>query len=399
MWLRVYFMYRVIDEFDLKDKRVFIRTDYNIPVKGGVIQDDTRIRASLSTLEYAINQGAKIIIGSHLGRPKGGREEKFSLFPIAAHLTGLLNKEVVFPENCVGDSVRKLASELRPGDVLLLENLRFCPEEESNNEIFSKQLAQLADIYIDDSFGTVHRAHASTNGMVKFFKEKGIGFLVQKELKFLQILLQNPQKPFLAVLGGAKVTDKIGVVENLMNHVDAFIIGGAMAYTFLKAKGVKVGRSLVDESKIHQAGRLLERASVKGVDILLPVDSLLAPRIEEGVEIRIARNEEDWDNWMGCDIGPESIKIFKEEIASAHTIFWNGPMGAFETAGFEKGTEAMALAITQNKGMTVVGGGDSISAVKQAGYADRVTHLCTGGGAALEFLEGKKLPGLKVLEI
>ncbi len=392
-------IYQVIDHIPIKDKRVFIRTDFNVPIKGEKIIDDTRVRESLATIRYALDQNARVIIGSHKGRPKGVRQEKDSLLPVASYLSAVLKKDVIFPEHCYGDAVKKLAHEMRGGDVMLLENLRFCPEEEANDVHFSQYLASLAEVYIDDSFGTVHRAHASTAGMVSFFKEKGIGFLVQKELHFLDALLKNPKKPFLAILGGAKVKDKIGVVDNLMNHVDAFIIGGAMAYTFLKAQGLDVGSSLVDESKLHQAQKLLERARVKGVNILLPVDSVCADRLEENISTEVLKNGEDWKGKMGLDIGPESVKLFAQKIREAATVFWNGPMGAFETPGFQYGTFNLALAIVESHSVSVIGGGDSVSAIRQSGYADRVTHLCTGGGAALEYLEGKTLPGLKVLEM
>lgn len=391
-------MYHVIDQFNLKDKRVFIRTDYNVPVRNGKIEDTARILASLPTIQHALSQNARVIIGSHLGRPKGVSHPAESLLPVAEYLSEILQKDVIFPEDCVGDASKKLVSDLRGGEVILLENLRFHPEEEKNDPHFSQQLASLAEVYIDDSFGTIHRAHASTNGMVSFFKEKGIGFLIQKELKFLQNLLATPQKPFVTILGGAKVSDKIGVVENLMNHVDTFIIGGAMAYTFLRARGVKVGRSLVEESKIHQAEKLLNRAEVKGVEILLPIDSVLASQLRENVPTRIATLKEDWGDDRGLDIGPATIKIFSEKIKGAKTLFWNGPMGAFETKGFEKGTFALALAVVESGAVSVIGGGDSIFAIKQSGYQDKVSHLSTGGGAALAFLEGQALPGLKVLE-
>lgn len=397
-------MYRVIDQINIKDKKVFIRTDYNVPVQGGEILDDTRIKASLPTLEYALSQNSRIIIASHRGRPKGHRNEgtlspENSLLPVASYLSHLLKKDVIFPENCLGDAVKKLVSELRGGDVMLLENLRFFPEEELNDPKFSKQLSTLAEVYINDSFGTAHRAHASTSGMVSFFQEKGIGFLVDKELKFLKALLASPKKPFLAILGGAKVHDKIGVIENLMNHVDAFIIGGAMAYTFLKAQGVGVGNSLVDESKVHQAVRLLERARIKGVDIFLPVDSVVADKKEEGASSHVIRHGDAWQEGLGLDIGPESLKVFDDKVKKSATIFWNGPMGVFEISSFQKGTFGLAHSIAQSHAVSVVGGGDSVSAIRQAGYEDQIAHLSTGGGAALAYLEGKKLPGLQVLEV
>ncbi len=392
-------MYRLIDQIPLKDRRVFIRTDFNTPLKDGKVFDDTRIRESLPTIEWAISQGARIIIGSHLGRPKGRIESKYSLLPVAAYLSDLLKKDIIFPESATGDAVKKLAAELRPGEIMLLENLRFLPEEEANESSFAKHLAALADVYINDAFGVLHRAHASTAGMAAHFQDRGIGFLVQKELKALDGLMHDTKKPFLAILGGAKVSDKIPVIQNLMNHVDGFIIGGGMAYTFLKAQGMEIGKSLVDESKVHQAAKLLERAKTKGVRMVLPVDSIAAMRMEAGVPERIVTHGEPWQEGAGYDIGPASHELFSREIKSAATIFWNGPMGVFEIPNFAKGTMAVALAVAYNPGVRVVGGGDSVAAVKKSGYAERITHLCTGGGAALEYLEGKILPGLKALEI
>lgn len=391
-------MYQTIDQLNIKERRVFIRVDYNTPLKNGKITDDTRIKESLQTIQYAITQGAKIILGTHLGRPKGVKNEKLSLLPVAQHLSALLKKDVIFTEDCFGDGVKHLAHELRPGEIMLLENLRFHPEEEANDAKFSEYLSQLAEVYVSDAFGVIHRAHASTCGMVSFFKEKGIGFLIQKELKALDQLLNKPEKPFVAILGGAKVSDKIGVIENLMNYVDGFVIGGGMAYTFLKAQGFDVGTSMVDDTKIHHALKLLERAKVKGIEILLPSDSVLASEIAESIPTRIGKNGDDWQALKGLDIGPETIEKFSNFIRRAKTVFWNGPMGVFENPLFSNGTSSLALAVGETKALSVVGGGDSVSAIKQSGYADRVTHLCTGGGAALEYLEGKVLPGLKVLQ-
>lgn len=392
-------MYQTIDQIAIEGKRVFIRVDYNVPLADGKIADDRRVQESLPTIGHAIGRKAKVILGSHLGRPKGVKDPKYSLLPVAEHLSALLDRDVFFPEDCVGDAVKKLSGDLREGEILLLENLRFHPEEEKNDPHFSRQLASLAEVYIGDAFGTVHRAHASTVGMVSYFKEKGVGFLVKKEVECLQGLLSNPKKPFLAIFGGAKVSDKIGVIENLMNHVSAFVIGGGMAYTFLKARGVDVGGSLVDEAKIHQAEKILKRAEIKGIEILLPVDSVLAAEIKPGSPSRTATNGEKWDGLKALDIGPQTIALFSAKIRLARTILWNGPMGVFEIPDFEKGTFEIARAVGEAGAVAVVGGGDSVSAIRKSGMADKMTHLSTGGGAMMEFLEGKPLPGLKVLEV
>ncbi|EKD42501.1 MAG: hypothetical protein ACD_73C00133G0003 [uncultured bacterium] len=392
-------MFKIIDQLDIRGKRVFIRTDYNISLKDGKILDDTRIRSSLKTIEYAISQGAKIILASHLGRPKGERNEKYSLMPVAERLSELLNKEIIFPDDCVGDGVKKLVGDLREGDIILLENLRFHADEEKNDPHFAKKLASLAQIYVNDAFGAVHRAHASTVGMVEYFTEKGIGFLMQKEIIFLDGLLKGAKKPFLAILGGAKVSDKIDLIENLMHHVDCFLIGGGMAYTFLKAKGFDIGNSLLEESKVSHASRILKKAEQKGIEILLPIDSVLAPKLEANTATKIAHNGENWANMLGLDIGPETVASYVKKIASSATIFWNGPMGVFEVPPFEKGTFEIAKYISQSKAVTVVGGGDSLTAIKLSGVGDHFTHLSTGGGASMEFLEGKALPGLRAVAV
>ncbi len=390
-------MFRIIDQIDIQAKRVFIRTDYNVSIKEGKILDDSRIRSSLKTIEYAISQGAKIILASHLGRPKGERNEKYSLLPVAERLSELLNREIIFPDDCIGDGVRKLASDLREGDIMLLENLRFHPEEAANNDLFSKKLASLAQVYINDAFGAVHRSHASTVGMVNFFAERGIGFLMQKEIIFLDGLLKSAKKPFLAILGGAKVSDKIGLIENLMHHVDCFLIGGGMSYTFLKAQGLKVGKSLVEESKVSQAARILKRAEQKNIEILLPIDSVLAETFDANAATRIVSNGDSWDDWMGLDIGPKTIELYKEKIRQSATIFWNGPMGVFEMPAFQNGTFEIAKCLSQSNSVTVVGGGDSLTAINMSNVGDHFTHLSTGGGASMEFLEGKPLPGLRAV--
>lgn len=390
--------YKVIDQFDLKSKRVFIRVDFNVPLKDKTIADESRILESLPTIRYAIEQKGKVILASHLGRPKGKREEKCSLLPVASRLSEILKTEVIFPEDCVGDAVRKLASDLRDGDVMLLENLRFHPEEEANDPKFAASLAQLAEVYINDAFGASHRAHASTVGMVGKVADKGIGFLIQKELKALGELMASPQKPFLAVFGGAKVSDKIGVIENLFQHVNAVAIGGGMAYTFLRAKGIPVGRSLVEEGKIRQAEKILSKAELKGIDVILPKDSVVVDELREGAEWRIVRHGGDFGNGMGVDIGPESVEEFKKRISAARTIFWNGPLGVIEIPPFDQGSVAVARAMADSSAHTVAGGGDSLRLIKKEKLSEGFDHVSTGGGASMTWLEGKTLPGLAALE-
>ncbi|HCU24852.1 MAG TPA: phosphoglycerate kinase [Deltaproteobacteria bacterium] len=392
-------MIKSIAELDLKEKRVFIRVDFNVPYDAeGRVQDDARIVASLPTIRLALEAGAKVILASHLGRPKGQRDPRYSLMPVAARLSELLEREVIFPEDCIGDAVKKLTQDLREGQIVLLENLRFHPGEEANDPIFSERLAGLAEIYVNDAFGTLHRAHASTVGMVSLMKEKAAGLLVLKEVEFLSKLLQNPQRPFIAVLGGAKVSDKLGVIENLLKLVDGLLIGGAMAYTFLKAKGVEVGASLVEAAKVHQAAKLLERARIKEVRIELPVDHVIARELKAGVDFKTTDGAAIPGTWMGLDIGSRTAELYGAAIRQAKTVLWNGPVGAFETSPFDRGTLDIARAVAACPGMTVVGGGDSLAAIKAAGVGDRIKHLSTGGGATLEFLEGKILPGLKALE-
>ncbi len=387
-----------MNELPLAKKKVFIRVDFNVAIdENEKIVDDTRIRAVIPTIQYALAQEAKVILASHLGRPKGGKDPKFSLLPVAAHLSKLLGQDVIFPEDCVGDAVKKLTSEMREGEVILLENLRFHPEEEKNDASFSEKLAALADVYVNDAFGTLHRNHSSTVGMVNFFKQKGIGFLVKKEIDFLARVLSNPEKPLVAILGGSKVSDKLGVVEYLLTKVDALLIGGAMAYTFLKASGRQVGKSIVDESKVHLAAKFLERAKVKGIPILLPVDHQVAAKAAPNVPCQIIRGDIP-SEMMGLDIGPQTVKNFSEKIASAKTILWNGPLGLFEIPPYNEGTLAIAHAVADSKAFSVVGGGDSASAVLEAGVTDKISHISTGGGATLACLEGKVLPGLRVLE-
>ena len=391
-------MIKSIEQLDIAGKRVFIRVDFNVPLdqKTGAVKDEARIQAALPTIRYALSRKAKIILASHLGRPDGKEVPGLSLEPAGAVLSRRLGQDVIFADDCVGDGVRKLASELREGQVLLLENLRFHAEEEKNDDEFSRQLAALCEVYVDDAFGTVHRAHASTVGMVKHVAQKGAGFLVASELKHLQPLLKGAPRPYLAILGGAKVSDKIKVIDQLLGRVDGLLIGGAMAYTFLAARGVPVGGSRVEKDKIDIARRILERSKV---EVTLPTDHVVAREAKGGVPVEVVQSIAE--GMLGLDIGPATRALYREKIVGAQTIFWNGPMGLFEVPEFAAGTRAVAEALaeaTRRGARTVVGGGDSAAAVAEMGLASAVTHVSTGGGASLEFLEGRELPGVKVLE-
>jgi phosphoglycerate kinase len=393
-------MIRYIDDMQLTGKRVFIRVDFNVPLEGKRITDDTRIREALPTIRRALELGGKVILASHLGRPKGS-DPKLSLEPVASRLSELLGAkhEVVLADDCVGDGVRKLVKDLKDGQVLMLENLRFHKEEEANDEAFARELASFADVYINDAFGTAHRAHASTAGMVPFVKEKGAGLLMRKELEYLGGALKNPVKPFVAILGGAKVSDKIKVIESLLPKVDALLIGGAMAYTFLKAQGIEVGKSRVEEDKLSLATRMLEAAQRLKTSLVLPVDHICSTEpTDKGVAREVADRAIPAD-LMGLDIGPKTRAMFAQHIRSAKTVIWNGPMGMFEVEKYAAGTRDVAMAMAANKdAITIVGGGDSAAAVNEMGMASKLSHVSTGGGASLEFLEGRELPGVKALE-
>jgi phosphoglycerate kinase len=388
---------RTVDQIELKGKRVFIRVDFNVPLdEKNNITDDTRILLSLPTIRFVSETGGKVILASHLGRPKGKKDPKFSLAPVAERLSQLLGKKVGLTQDCIGEEVQKQIGGIKEGEVLLLENLRFHLEEEKNEETFSKALASLCEVYVNDAFGTAHRAHASTEGMTHYLKTVAAGFLMMKEIESLEKALVNPQKPYVAILGGAKVSDKMGVIQNLLDKVTTLLIGGGMAYTFLKAKGFQVGKSLVEENQIEFSLNLLERAKGK-IKFLLPSDHIAAERMDIQAKRETVKNDKIPSGWVCLDIGPETVKTFSEEIKSAKTIVWNGPMGVFEMEPFSQGTFAIAKAIANSSAFSIVGGGDSVAAVNRAGVADRINHISTGGGASLEFLEGKKLPGIEAL--
>jgi phosphoglycerate kinase len=390
---------KTISELDIAGRRVFIRVDFNVPLTAeGKVSDDTRIRESLPTIKLAIEKGARVVLASHLGRPKGKPDKKYTLEPVAGRLAELLDADVTLTDEPVGDGARKVVNDLHAGAVALLENLRFSPLEEANDEGFSRALASYADVYVNDAFGTAHRAHASTVGITKFLGDRGVGLLMEREVKFLGKLLGDVERPFVAIIGGAKVSDKIGVLESLLGRVDQMLIGGAMANTFLKAKGGRLGRSLVEEDKLALARAFLRKAEERNIDVLLPRDVVAAAGIKADSG-RVVQANSVPEDLAALDIGPETARGFADAIARAKTIFWNGPMGVFESEPFASGTVAVAKAVAGAAGaLSVVGGGDSVAAVHKSGLADKITHISTGGGASLEFLEGKKLPGLAALE-
>jgi len=389
-----------IRDLSLKGNRVFIRADFNVPLENGNVADDTRIRATLPTLTLALQSGARTIVASHLGRPKGKPDNNYSLAPVAARLKELLGKPVIFSSDCVGEEPQSRSRSLKDGDLLLLENLRFHPEEEKNDEHFSRQLASLCDgLFVNDAFGAAHRAHASVVGITKFVRQSAAGLLMERELSYLGKAITNPERPFLAILGGAKVSDKIEVIENLMKIADSMLIGGAMAYTFFRAQKFTTGKSLVEEDKVNLALSLLGEARERGFRIILPVDHVLA-RNPDSAEVQESSVEATPADWMGLDIGPRTIDLFRQEIFGAKTIVWNGPLGMFERPAFSKGTLSVARALadaTQRGATTIIGGGDSVAAVEQAGISSKISHISTGGGASLEFLAGQTLPGVEAL--
>lgn len=390
---------KTVKDIDVKGKKCLVRVDFNVPMKEGVITNENRIQGALPTIKYLMEQGAKVILCSHMGRPKGEFNMKYSLKPVADRLNQLLDNKVTFASDVVGDSAKAAVAACKDGECVLLENLRFHAEEEKNDEAFCKQLAAFGDVYVNDAFGTAHRAHASTAGVVQygFIKDAVAGFLIDKEISIMGAALENPKRPFIAILGGAKVSDKIGVINNLLDKVDALIIGGAMSYTFAKAQGVSVGNSLCEEDKLDLARELIKKAKEKNVALLLPIDTVIADNFANDANFKTVEGNIP-DGWQGLDIGEKSRKLFADKIINAKTIIWNGPMGVFEMENFAGGTKSVAEAITKAKdAISIIGGGDSVAAITQLGYADKVTHISTGGGASLEFLEGKVLPGIDCL--
>jgi phosphoglycerate kinase len=389
---------KTVRDIDVTGKKVLVRCDFNVPLdkETGKITDNRRIRAAIPTIEYLIDHNAKVILCSHLGRPKGEFNLKYSLKPVAEELSKLLGKEVKLAKDVIGEDAEKLTSEIKEGEVVLLENVRFHKEEEENDPEFAKKLASFAEIYVNDAFGTAHRAHASTAGVADYLPAVS-GFLIEKELEFLGNALDNPERPFVAILGGAKVSDKIGVIENLLDKVDTLIIGGGMAYTFYKAQGHSIGTSICEEDKIDLANDILNKAKEKNVEILLPIDNHVSAEYSNEAEDKYIDSVEIPEGFMGLDIGPKTIELFKNAIKNAKTVVWNGPLGVTEFSKFEEGTKAIAEALAETEAVTVIGGGDSAAAVEKFGLADKMTHISTGGGASLEFLEGKVLPGIACL--
>ena len=395
---------KTVEDLAVNGKRVLVRCDFNVPLKEGVITDDTRIRAALPTIQYLINNGARVILCSHLGKPKGTAKPELSLAPVAVRLSELLGKDVCFAadDEVVGPNAKAAVEAMKDGDVVLLQNTRYRAEEEKNAENFSKELGSLADLFVNDAFGTAHRAHCSTVGVTKFVKESANGYLMAKEVEFLGNAVENPVRPFVCILGGAKVADKLAVIENLLNKADTLIIGGGMAYTFIKAKGYEIGLSICDDSKVEYCKEMLKKAQEKGVRIILPIDTVIGPGfpdpIDAPIETKVVDSREIPADMEGLDIGPVSAENFALEVKHAKTVVWNGPMGVFENPVLNKGTLAVAKALAETDAVTIIGGGDSAAAVNSLGFGDKMTHISTGGGASLEFLEGKELPGIAAVD-
>lgn len=388
-----------IDEIEVKGKRVFIRADFNVPLdQRGTITDDIRIKGTLPTIKSVLDRGGSVILASHLGRPKGKVDKKYSLAPVARRLSELLEKEVVFLEDCVGKVVEEKASSLRPGDILLLENLRFHAEEEKNNEEFAKQLASLADIYIDDAFAVSHRAHASVEAITRFAKHTGAGLLIKNELSYFSKAMDKPERPLIAIVGGAKVSGKLEVLENLIQKADKILIGGGMAFTFLKAKGIEVGKSLVENDLLDTAREVMEKAEKKGVEIILPVDCVVADKVDADADYKTTNVKEIPADWMGLDIGEQTLGLFKEALKNVKTIVWNGPMGVFEIEHFSKGTYEVINLVADSPALSIIGGGDTDVALHRSGKSDQISYISTAGGAFLELLKGSTLPGIRALE-
>lgn len=389
---------KTIEDINVNGKKVLVRCDFNVPLKDGVITDENRLNGALPTIKYLVDNGAKVILCSHMGKPKGEPKPELSLAPVAKRLSEMLGKEVVFAadDNVVGENAKKAVAEMKDGDVVLLQNTRYRKEETKNGEEFSKELASLAEIFVNDAFGTAHRAHCSTVGVTDFIDIAVCGYLIQKELKFLGSAVESPERPFVAILGGAKVSDKIAVINNLLDKVDTLIIGGGMAYTFLKAQGYEIGTSLVEEDRVDYAREMIEKAKAKGVNFLLPVDHRVAPEFKD-MEATITEDQNIPAGNMGLDIGPKTEELYANAVKDAKTVIWNGPMGVFEFDNFNKGTIAVAKAMAESNATTIIGGGDSAAAVNILGFGDKMTHISTGGGASLEFLEGKVLPGIDAL--
>ena len=391
---------KTIEDIQVAGKKVLVRCDFNVPLKDGVITDENRLNGALPTIKYLIDHNARVILCSHLGKPKGEAKPELSLAPVAKRLSEMLGQEVKFAaDDCVvGENAKKVAAEMKDGEVILLQNTRYRKEETKNEENFSKELASLAEIFVNDAFGTAHRAHCSTVGAGEFLEERACGYLIQKELKFLGEAVETPERPFVAILGGAKVSDKLGVINNLLDKVDTLIIGGGMGYTFLKAMGHEIGNSLCEDDKIDYVKEMMAKAEAKGVKLLLPIDVTYAAKFGENETPMISEGRDIPADCEGLDIGPKTAELFANEVKAAKTVVWNGPMGVFEFKNFAKGTEAVAKAMAETEAVTIIGGGDSAAAVNQMGFGDKMTHISTGGGASLEFLEGKELPGIASLD-